>query len=85
MIPEIFYRRIFVMGQRHLLIPLLLFFLASCSPQVEDEKTNSVQEAAKQQGHEASRQIKKPVEQAELTRQLQEKRDRKIDENVNQP
>ncbi len=67
-----------------LLIPILLLFLSSCSPQGEDENPQTIKEAAEERGHQAAQQINYPLEQAQLTKQIQENRDQKIKETVDQ-
>lgn len=68
-----------------LLLSLLLLVLCSCSPpQDEEESQSSIKKAAIERGHEAARQIKQPIEQAELTKQIQADRDQKIKEMIDQ-
>ncbi len=72
------------MNRYRLFIPILLLCLTSCSPENDDDKTNTIRQTAQEKGHEAARQIKTPLEKAELSAKIQEDRNQKVDEMVEQ-
>ena len=71
-----------MMKPQYVLLPLLLLLLSCCSPQEEREQKSSIEQAAEERGHEAARQIKAPLEQADMAKQIQEDRDRKMQEMI---